>query len=393
MKPRNQIIFLLSVLILVSIIAYGQSVPQLINYQGRLTDSSGQPVDGDTVDITFTFYGSETGDTALLAVVQEDVPVIKGIYNVLIGSGAITPGTENSLAHVFQKRKDVWMGVKVNTDPEMSPRSRITSVPYSLATDKDFLTQFMGTFTSTRDFDGDGRFKFPLGTDCNDWLPTVYAGAPEICDGIDNQCPGDPGYRIVDEGCSGATWWTIDDVYPTAGSTDSISMGIAGHTVDLALFGVQDYGSYYGYNRVIDFGIGNFCSYLPGIGYIEETNSLDDDPFVVVLKIKNGPASPLDLSTLIGEHPWVRLIDNTGEVVDVAIPGDTIPPNYTLLLYVANNGSTYYMVPDQGGGEHSIDLRSTGPWFGPCTLGDEWPFPPYCPTVKPPDAWTDPAAP
>ncbi|HUT54477.1 MAG TPA: MopE-related protein [bacterium] len=39
-------------------------------------------------------------------------------------------------------------------------------------------------------------------TDCDDGAITVYPGAPELCDSIDNQCPGDPGYGTVDEGCN-----------------------------------------------------------------------------------------------------------------------------------------------------------------------------------------------
>jgi N-acetylneuraminic acid mutarotase len=35
--------------------------------------------------------------------------------------------------------------------------------------------------------------------DCDDTNPAVHPGAPEINDGIDNQCPGDPGYGLVDE--------------------------------------------------------------------------------------------------------------------------------------------------------------------------------------------------
>ena len=38
--------------------------------------------------------------------------------------------------------------------------------------------------------------------DCDDGHATVYPGAPELCDGLDNQCPGDPGYGAVDEGFS-----------------------------------------------------------------------------------------------------------------------------------------------------------------------------------------------
>ena len=103
--------------LVISKVALERSVPQLINYQGRLTDNTGQPLDGDTVDLTFAFYGVQSGGTAYLSVLQEDVLVTKGIYNLLIGSGTITPGTESSLADVFQKHKDVWLGVKVDTVP------------------------------------------------------------------------------------------------------------------------------------------------------------------------------------------------------------------------------------------------------------------------------------
>ena len=37
------------------------------------------------------------------------------------------------------------------------------------------------------------------GPDCEDGKSTVYPGAPELCDGIDNQCPGNAGYGIIDE--------------------------------------------------------------------------------------------------------------------------------------------------------------------------------------------------
>jgi hypothetical protein len=122
-------------LVLVSGALLSQSVPQLINYQGRLTDSSGQPLDGVTVDLKFSFYGSESGDTVFLSVLQEDVQITGGIYHVLIGSGTITPGTESTLTDVFQKHSEVWMGVKVDTDPEMTPLSRISSVSYSMMSD------------------------------------------------------------------------------------------------------------------------------------------------------------------------------------------------------------------------------------------------------------------
>ncbi len=171
-------------------LSLGGSAPQLINYQGRITDASGQPpADGDTVDLTFTFYASLAGDTALLTVLQEDVVVTGGLYSALIGSGTITAGTEGNLAAVFQNHQDVWMGVKVGSDNEMTPRARITSAPYALSVDLSGL-----------DLDGDGHYK-PGGSntpddDCNDLAADVYPGATDACDGKDNDCDG-----VIDEDC------------------------------------------------------------------------------------------------------------------------------------------------------------------------------------------------
>jgi uncharacterized repeat protein (TIGR01451 family) len=44
--------------------------------------------------------------------------------------------------------------------------------------------------------DGDS---FCVAEDCDDADPTTFPGAPEVNDGVDNQCPGDPGFGIVDE--------------------------------------------------------------------------------------------------------------------------------------------------------------------------------------------------
>ena len=39
------------------------------------------------------------------------------------------------------------------------------------------------------------------GGDCQDNQPDIYPAAPEQCDSVDNQCPGDSGFGLVDERC------------------------------------------------------------------------------------------------------------------------------------------------------------------------------------------------
>jgi microcystin-dependent protein len=155
-----------------------QTTPQLISFQGLLADSLGQPLpDGDPVHIRFAFYGQESGGQPYLSVLQEDVATDEGRFALLIGSGTITPGTEASLADVFQKHGEVWLGMEVGGDGEMTPRTRIGSVPYAVRADdgvpKGGIIMWSGTLAAIpagwRLCDGTGgtpdlRDRFVMGT-------------------------------------------------------------------------------------------------------------------------------------------------------------------------------------------------------------------------------------
>ncbi|MCK4548077.1 MAG: right-handed parallel beta-helix repeat-containing protein [Candidatus Eisenbacteria sp.] len=101
-------------------------VPRLINYQGILTDTGGQPVDGDH-KITFAIYpDSAAGATALWTEEHDPVPVNEGLFNVILGGIEAIPDS------VFASASR-WMGIKVDDDPETSPRMQITSVPWAFS--------------------------------------------------------------------------------------------------------------------------------------------------------------------------------------------------------------------------------------------------------------------
>ena len=97
-------------------------VPRKISYQGVLTDGAGTPVTDGNYDITFKIYNVDTGGSALWTETNS-VGVSGGIFNTLLGS--VTP-----LDLPFDT--EYWLGVSVGGGAELSPRRRLTSVPYAL---------------------------------------------------------------------------------------------------------------------------------------------------------------------------------------------------------------------------------------------------------------------
>ena len=97
------------------------AVPHLINYQGKLTDNNGVPLEGSYA-ITFRIYDGETAGNLLWEETQAGVVVQKGVFSVLLGSVA-------NLGLAFDK--PYFLEIKVGNEV-MSPRQRITSTGYAI---------------------------------------------------------------------------------------------------------------------------------------------------------------------------------------------------------------------------------------------------------------------
>lgn len=99
-------------------------VPEQINYQGRITNTGGLPFNG-VYDLTFTIYDAPTGGTALWTETHTGVAVASGLFSIILGT--TTPITTTVLATDSR-----WLGVALLPAPEMSPRTKITSVAYAI---------------------------------------------------------------------------------------------------------------------------------------------------------------------------------------------------------------------------------------------------------------------
>jgi hypothetical protein len=131
MKSKKKLAILVGSLVMVVILlatllplVVFADVPQRINYQGYLTDSGGNPVDG-SVNIVFSIYDVAAGGTAIWTESQT-VAVNKGLFNVQLGSVNALPSFSASPR---------YLGIKVGADPEMTPRQLLASAPYALNAD------------------------------------------------------------------------------------------------------------------------------------------------------------------------------------------------------------------------------------------------------------------
>ena len=110
-------------------------VPHLIRYQGTLADTQQVSLEGPYT-LTFRLYDAATGGTKVWEETQTNVPCTQGQFSVLLGQ--VTP-----LDLPFDQ--DLWLSIEINTDGEMSPRQRLSSVPYAYRADIANAVQGQGT--------------------------------------------------------------------------------------------------------------------------------------------------------------------------------------------------------------------------------------------------------
>ncbi len=103
--------------------ATAYAIPQLINYQGVLTDGGGTPIIVPT-SVQFRIFDAAAGGAEQWTETQSVPPDAEGRFSVLLGS--VTPIPDAAL-----DQANAYLGLTISPDPEMTPRTRLVAVAYA----------------------------------------------------------------------------------------------------------------------------------------------------------------------------------------------------------------------------------------------------------------------
>lgn len=104
---------------------------RVMNYQGRLTNSSGTPLSG-VHSVQFTIYDGLGAGHVKWQETQSVTSDLNGQFTVLLGSvSPIGDSVFTMVCFAFGCDSLRYLGIKVGTDPELTPRTLLAVVPFA----------------------------------------------------------------------------------------------------------------------------------------------------------------------------------------------------------------------------------------------------------------------
>ena len=101
-------------------------IPRIISTQGKMVDGSGIPAPDTTYSMRFGLYTQESGGSPFWTETQV-IRTSSGLFTALVGS--VTP------IGVIPHSGNLFLGIKIASDPELIPRGRIVSDAYCFLAD------------------------------------------------------------------------------------------------------------------------------------------------------------------------------------------------------------------------------------------------------------------
>lgn len=124
-----------------------EGINRTINFQGKIVNADGTNVANSTYDVEFKIYTVSSGGTALWTETRtggDQITITDGIFHVALGE-------VTAFSTLIDFNSDtLYLGVNFNGDGEMTPRIRLSAVPYALNAEKVAgltVTNTTGTLT------------------------------------------------------------------------------------------------------------------------------------------------------------------------------------------------------------------------------------------------------
>jgi hypothetical protein len=109
-------------------------IPRTFSYQGVVTNTMGIPWSDGSYNITVRLYEKSNGDAPVFQ--EEHITELKnGIFSIVIGKNKVIPDD-------IQFNKVYYLGVSLNDGAEFTPRTELTSTPYSLRSEKAGMSEY-----------------------------------------------------------------------------------------------------------------------------------------------------------------------------------------------------------------------------------------------------------
>jgi hypothetical protein len=118
---------LIALLLMLSVSAFAQiaAVPQLMNFQGRLTKPDGTPVPDGTHSVRFSLWTAASGGTEKW----------NQAVNVAVRKGTFAAQLDTSTGAADKFNNSLFLEVKIGTDAALTPRQPLASVAYAMKAD------------------------------------------------------------------------------------------------------------------------------------------------------------------------------------------------------------------------------------------------------------------
>jgi hypothetical protein len=129
--------------------AAASSIPHFFNYQGRLMTSGGTNVADGSYSIKFSLYTQASGGTPIWTALGSvnsptalNITVTNGLFSVLLGDPSFQ--SQNPLTNVDWNQDSLYLGITVGSDSEMTPRKKLSAVPFAFNSE-----QLQGQYASS----------------------------------------------------------------------------------------------------------------------------------------------------------------------------------------------------------------------------------------------------